>query len=234
MKKNRKGFTLIELLAVIVVLGLIMTIAGTAILKQKKKANIEEALKIEQSIKDLGPNIYSYEYLLGNKSMDIITGESIENNTGKSKDYSNFICKESNFYCIYKKIDNPMGTCLDDSIWNKDTNFCVQKSIKYNGKYYRTDRFAITISELADKGYLKNVVTKSGKKYINSPFGKGYCDGYLRITRTNDGPRFKAFIKCGSNGSFNDYKTPDYEYVIPGGDNTKPGMFTATIKDSSN
>lgn len=68
MKKNRKGFTLIELLAVIVVLGLIMTIAGTAILKQKKKANIEEAVKIEQSIKDLGPNIYSYEYLTGNKT----------------------------------------------------------------------------------------------------------------------------------------------------------------------
>lgn len=29
MKKNKKGFTLIELLAVIVVLGVIMSIAGT-------------------------------------------------------------------------------------------------------------------------------------------------------------------------------------------------------------
>ena len=37
MKKN--GFTLIELLAVIVVLGIIMTSAGTAVLSQKKKAN---------------------------------------------------------------------------------------------------------------------------------------------------------------------------------------------------
>ena len=34
MKKNKKGFTLIELLAVIVVLGVIMSIAGTAVLKQ--------------------------------------------------------------------------------------------------------------------------------------------------------------------------------------------------------
>ena len=39
MKKNKKGFTLIELLAVIVVLGVIMSIASTAVLKQKKKAN---------------------------------------------------------------------------------------------------------------------------------------------------------------------------------------------------
>ena len=40
MKKNKKGFTLIELLAVIVVLGVILSIAGTAVLKQKKKAHI--------------------------------------------------------------------------------------------------------------------------------------------------------------------------------------------------
>ena len=50
MKKNKKGFTLIELLAVIVVLGVIMSIAGTAVLKQKKKANIEEAKSLENTI----------------------------------------------------------------------------------------------------------------------------------------------------------------------------------------
>lgn len=67
MKKNKKGFTLVELLAVIVVLGIIMSIAGTAVLKQKKKANLEEARKLEKTIADLGPSIYSYEYLTGNK-----------------------------------------------------------------------------------------------------------------------------------------------------------------------
>ena len=36
MKKNKKGFTLIELLAVIVVLGVIMSIAGTAVLAEKE------------------------------------------------------------------------------------------------------------------------------------------------------------------------------------------------------
>lgn len=66
--KKEKGFTLVELLAVIVVLGVIMAIAGTAVLNQRKKANIEEAKKIEQSITDLGPGIYSYESSVGSGS----------------------------------------------------------------------------------------------------------------------------------------------------------------------
>lgn len=56
MKKN--GFTLIELLAVIVVLGIIMTIAGTAVLSQKKKANQGEVDSLYNTIKSLGPDVY--------------------------------------------------------------------------------------------------------------------------------------------------------------------------------
>ncbi len=63
--KNKNGFTLVELLAVIVVLGVIMVIAGTAVLSQRKKANIEEAKKIEKTLVDLGPGIYTYEKLNG-------------------------------------------------------------------------------------------------------------------------------------------------------------------------
>ena len=48
--KNKNGFTLVELLAVIVVLGVIMAIAGTAVLGQRKKANIEVAKDMEKSI----------------------------------------------------------------------------------------------------------------------------------------------------------------------------------------
>lgn len=59
MKKN--GFTLIELLAVIVVLAIIMTIAGTSVLGQKKKANQEEVKSIYNDIKAFGPDVYLEE-----------------------------------------------------------------------------------------------------------------------------------------------------------------------------
>lgn len=61
MKKNKKGFTLIELLAVIVVLGVIMSIAGTAVLKQKKKANQGEIDSLYNTIKGFGADVYLSE-----------------------------------------------------------------------------------------------------------------------------------------------------------------------------
>lgn len=59
--KNNKGFTLVELLAVIVVLGVIMTIAGSAVLKQKERANQKEVESIYNSIKAFGPDVYIAE-----------------------------------------------------------------------------------------------------------------------------------------------------------------------------
>lgn len=61
MKKNKKGFTLIELLAVIVVLGVIMSIASTAVLKQKKKANQGEIDSLYNTIKGFGADVYLSE-----------------------------------------------------------------------------------------------------------------------------------------------------------------------------
>jgi prepilin-type N-terminal cleavage/methylation domain-containing protein len=85
MKKNKKGFTLIELLAVIVVLGVIMSIAGTAVLKQKKKANIKEAKSLENTITKIGEDLYTHESMVGktvdgyfyNKYKSLKSGESI-------------------------------------------------------------------------------------------------------------------------------------------------------------
>jgi len=61
MKKNEKGFTLIELLAVIVVLGIIMTVAGTAVIGQKKNANQKEVESIYNDIKAFGADVYLSE-----------------------------------------------------------------------------------------------------------------------------------------------------------------------------
>ena len=58
MKKNIKGFTLVELLAVVVILGIIMTIAGTSLIGTRKKANQSEVDSIYNTIKKIGPDVY--------------------------------------------------------------------------------------------------------------------------------------------------------------------------------
>lgn len=67
MKKNIKGFTLVELLAVIVILAIIMTIAGTNLIGTRKKANIEEAKSLENTITKIGEDVYVHENMLGKK-----------------------------------------------------------------------------------------------------------------------------------------------------------------------
>ena len=56
MKRN--GFTLVELLAVIVILGLLMTIVGRSLSRPKKEAHIKEVQKMEETIKGLGADFY--------------------------------------------------------------------------------------------------------------------------------------------------------------------------------
>ena len=87
MKKN--GFTLVELLAVIVILGIIMTIASASLTKTKKEANIKEAQKIEKTIEDFGPEIYidnreERSYTISNLyDMGYLKSDTIKNPSGK-------------------------------------------------------------------------------------------------------------------------------------------------------
>ena len=50
MMKNKKGFTLIELLAVIVILGILLSISITAVNKIRKKQEIENKLNVLSGI----------------------------------------------------------------------------------------------------------------------------------------------------------------------------------------
>lgn len=109
MKKNKKGFTLVELLAVIVVLGIIMSIAGTAVLKQKKKANLEEAKKLEKTIADLGPSIYSYESMLENKDDNDYFYKSYKNLSDGSSIKISFAELKEAGYLKSETISNPAG-----------------------------------------------------------------------------------------------------------------------------
>lgn len=141
--KNR-GFTLIELLAVIVVLGVIMTIAGVSVMKIRNDAALQEAKKLEDTIADLGPGIYSNEVITDDKS--ILNYGSMELNSSKK----------------------------------------------------------ITLYQL--KGYLKELKCEKDNCQLKSPFGSGYCDGYLEVKKTADGPSFKGYISCGDS-----YKTGGYK-----------------------
>lgn len=106
MKKYKKGFTLVELLAVIVILSIIMVIAGTNLMDTKKEANKEEAIKMEQMIKDLGPLIYADEKL---RSSD---GEFMKFfNSGDSFYITVETLKEANYLKGDIKNPNGNGTC---------------------------------------------------------------------------------------------------------------------------
>lgn len=70
MKKS-KGFTLIELLAVIIILGILLTIVGTSAISSKKKANYEELKKQAKMLADLAPGIYSHEKIMNPSDDDI-------------------------------------------------------------------------------------------------------------------------------------------------------------------
>ena len=58
---KKKGFTLVELLAVIVILGLVMTITSSLVINQKKKANQKEVESLYSTIKNLGADVYLSE-----------------------------------------------------------------------------------------------------------------------------------------------------------------------------
>ncbi len=68
MKKS-KGFTLIELLAVIVIVGILLTIVGTSAIRSKKKANDAELKKQAKMLADLAPGIYSHEKIMNQSSV---------------------------------------------------------------------------------------------------------------------------------------------------------------------
>lgn len=85
MKKN-KGFTLVELLAVIIVLGILLTIVGSNALKSKRKANDAELEKQAQMLRDLAPGIYSHEKIM-NPDGDFMKQYKSNNSNNSNKSF---------------------------------------------------------------------------------------------------------------------------------------------------
>ena len=179
---RKKGFTLVELLAVIVVLGIIMTIAGTAVLGQRKKANIEEAKKLEDTIKNLGAGIYSYEMISGVKDNESYC-KKIENKS--SYDASLNQCRNG---------ENDLNPVSIDGSEYKNYFYSKYKESESN-----ESEIIITLDELANTGYLKS-------DSIKNPGGNGNCSGYLKIEPASSDEMFKGYISCD-----NVYETEGYE-----------------------
>ena len=152
MKKNNKGFTLVELLAVIVILAIIMTIAGTNLLGTKKEANIEEAKKMEQMIEDLGPGIYTYEKLNGVKD---------------KKSY----CKKK-YNVTYDEANN---VCLGTSDLATDYDNYFNQKKSYNKKISLEELYkAGYLKEVVKDGI--------DFKGLKNPSGGEACTGYLEVS----------------------------------------------------
>lgn len=189
---NKKGFTLVELLAVLVVLAIIMVIAGVSVTKTKKEAAYQEALKLERSLEDMGANIYSYEMISGIKTDDEVAIKDPSNpKKGQTNAYREY------FYYKYK---NPPAI----------TPFFTQDLSK---------GFRITLDELHNAGYAKNLVLNPeydhdnpdnpindnmGKYKIPNPYGGKGCNGYILVTPTEE-KKFRGFIRCP-----NGYSTKNY------------------------
>ena len=107
--KNKKGFTLIELLAVIVVLAIIMVIAGSNLIGTKREANIAEAKKIEKMIEDLGPGIYSFESISGNKNNSTYFYKAYKGLNPDDSIYVSFSELKNAGYLKSGTIKNPSG-----------------------------------------------------------------------------------------------------------------------------
>ena len=171
-KQIKNVFTLVELLAVIVILGIIMAIGGGITMQVKKNANEEQAKQLEKTIKELGPNIYSHESLVGVKDYksycDDIGGD-YNGSTCTSRDGATKNDESDNyFYKSYKKLDP--GESIQVSL----------KSLKEAG-YLKSETILSPSGNGNCNGYLEI------KKINFEPVFKGYisCAGLDPTTDYN-------------------------------------------------
>lgn len=126
--KNKKGFTLIELLAVIVILGVIMTIATTSVLKNIKQSKIKARYIAAKDITEIASaylattniDCVSVKELIDNDFLNNdVTNPNDENakNISSTNDVSNqYVCKsysskEQQDYVLKNKVYHFNGYC---------------------------------------------------------------------------------------------------------------------------
>ena len=157
MKKS-KGFTLIELLAVIIILGILLTIVGTSAISSKKKANDEELKKQAKMLADLAPGIYSHEKIM-NPSGDFM------NQYKSNKSF--YIDQDSLVYAGYLdgKIKSPYtGKACDDA----QVIFTWNGSEYTYSSYIKCDAMHNEGTSPSPSSFSKVAYDKDGKKFTTT------------------------------------------------------------------
>jgi prepilin-type N-terminal cleavage/methylation domain-containing protein len=138
MKKNKKGFTLVELIAAIIVLGIILTMATTAVVSQLNKNKRKVAL---MSAKNYVTAINDYNYIVFDNQCETCETQIV----GGSVDEINPVIKKSITGDLPDRGHVYMSKGLDDNDLllsvGEATLYINGYKVTYNGN---TSKYTIT------------------------------------------------------------------------------------------
>lgn len=161
--RNKKGFTLLELLVVVLIIGILASIALPQYTKAVEKAKLSEALTTLKSIED---SLYRLMYEndnLENPSFDIL---DIELPNQSENDYAT----ENFEYILFgDEISQRTFTELSALRTNHSYELVMILNVDGNGKT-RTLRYCYTLgTDVGD--YICNILRAQGWAYCDDPLG---------------------------------------------------------------
>lgn len=131
---NKKGFTLVELLAVLIVLGVVITITATTILKQVNESrntlseaqiNLVKNASVEYADRKgfFKKADSTYNVCIDSLKSEGLIDDSIISNLGKNKNYFVKLSVKCDDRCYFEPSD--LNVYSDSSICNQNYLFCI-------------------------------------------------------------------------------------------------------------
>lgn len=128
--KNKKGFTLIELLAVIVILGIIMTIATTAVIKNINDSKTKAKYIAAKEIVEIAS---AYMEVEGSGENNCVYIKKMIENEYLEKDTTNPRTGENGFNSVE---DNDQKVCKDEEIHEQTDYNPINEVYEFEGYKY--------------------------------------------------------------------------------------------------